>query len=443
VGCPGGTSTCCISVGAYVTRSLMNAAYSMHSSTAESTYTWSSMGPCVDGDIGVSIVAPGGAVTSVPNWTLKKKQLMNGTSMSSPNAAGCIALVLSAAKANGLTISPTRIRRAVERSALQLPGVELLGQGNGLIQVTDAWEYLKSLESNASADLPITVRVNSERFTRGIYLRQPTETTTATNFQVTIAPQFIEDSTPDAQIHFEMRLRLRSTAAWIKCPNNVLLLQDGKTFNVFVDARKLSTGLHVEFVEVFDESLPEALSLITKIPVTVVKPERIAAGQDEIEIENCLTLKSGERYRRFIVPPHGCTFVDMYIQDLRPKLMACSRVCDDGSESPLSPAAPTAVDGVLSRAGGEDDAPRTLAVHAVQLFVGTPYRDNEFDKYITLQPGSECVSSWAVNEEVTFELCLAPLWSSLGLAEFSVKLYFRGVLPVPRSVTLVGGEVRI
>ncbi len=163
VGAPGGLSECILGVAAYVSPEMMEAEYSMRSKTDEeashpgTTYTWSSVGPTPDGANGVDITAPGAAITCVPNWCLQRNQLMNGTSMSSPNAAGCIALLLSAAKANGIKMTPMRLKRALQNSAMTMPHLNCLQQGFGMIDVEGAWEYIQKCKDDPHEDVSTPV----------------------------------------------------------------------------------------------------------------------------------------------------------------------------------------------------------------------------------------------------------------------------------------------
>jgi tripeptidyl-peptidase-2 len=284
VNAPGGVTSCIIGVAAYVSPDMMKADYSLESNTDKedslvgSTYTWSSVGPAQDGDNGVTICAPGGAITSVSNWTLQKSMLMNGTSMASPHACGCIALLLSACKAEGIPVSPPRIQRAVENSAKFMPNLNCLQQGWGMVQVDKAFEHLVATKGYESEDIHFQVYLEGRSGSpRGVYLRQPEESATKQTFSVRVNPKFrrtdtLDDETQKTRINFEMKFALESTQpSWVSVPNHFMIMNNGRSFKISIDASKLPHGVHTAKVCGSDAEHPER-GVMWSLPVTVVKP---------------------------------------------------------------------------------------------------------------------------------------------------------------------------
>ncbi|MBM4372941.1 MAG: S8 family serine peptidase, partial [Deltaproteobacteria bacterium] len=84
-------------------------------------------------------VAPGVAASTVPSW--EWGIVMRGTSMASPQAAGCMALLASAARGASppLPVTGGLLRLALRNSGRPLEGYTLPDQGPGMIHVPRAW----------------------------------------------------------------------------------------------------------------------------------------------------------------------------------------------------------------------------------------------------------------------------------------------------------------
>ncbi|CAN0902776.1 Tripeptidyl-peptidase 2 [Linum grandiflorum] len=319
VGAPGGTSTNIIGVGAYVSPAMAAGAHSVVEAPAEGLeYTWSSRGPTVDGDLGVSVSAPGGAVAPVPTWTLQNRMLMNGTSMASPSACGGAALLISAMKAEGITVSPYTVRKALENTSLYVGQclADKLTTGQGLMQVDKAYEYVCQ-----SRDIPIVqydIKVNqsgkSTPISRGIYLREAVACHQSTEWAVQVEPKFHEGaSNLEELVPFEECIELYSTdKTVVKPPEYVLLTHNGRSFNVVVDPSKLSVGLHYYEVYGVDCKAPWR-GPVFRIPITITKPMIVETRPPQVSFSR-MSFVPGHIERRFIEVPLGASWVEATVR---------------------------------------------------------------------------------------------------------------------------------
>ena len=397
VGAPGATTSAILGVGAYVSPDMARAEYSIRGKITEGPYTFTSVGPTFDGDRGVDISAPGGAISPVPTWTLNRSQQMNGTSMASPNACGAIALMLSGAKAKGIEYSPYSVRKAIQNTARDVAKSEPLAEGPGLIQVPAAFEHLNRYHQSLGEQLFFDVRVGTER---GIYLREKHEVLKAGLYSVSVTPQFSEATPNKTKLDFDLRFHLTASADWIEAGDSLVLNASGDRFRIAVDPTKLSPGVH--YAELLGSAADQpARGPLFRVPITVVIPESVTAkGSNEATVEGGVRFKQGTIVRRFLAVPQGATWMDVNVQ----------------------------------RVGG--DGGRIILMHTLQALKGRHNRDTEEQHYLQLAGEEEAVHSIAVHGGRTLELCLTQYWWNLGETEIKYQVAFRGLDPDDRHLQL-------
>lgn len=383
---PGGTTSAIIGVGATVTPELMKTSYSLLKDLPTTQFTKSSRGPTIDGDLGVDISAPGGAIAPVPRWELSKNMRANGTSMASPDACGGLALVLSALKAENKNYTAMWVKRAAMHAAKQIPGVDVFAQGQGMIQIGETYEILKSIPDSLLVTPRFEINVGGN-YDRGIYLRNGDLNTEKQTFSVSVKPRFPEDTDKEVQADFEARYVVTAKDSWVSAPEFVFVNSLSKRFNVAVDLKKLEPGVHYSEVIATDASYPEA-GPVFRIPVTVVVPTDLEGAS---EWETSETLAPGVVARHFFQVPQGATWVEIEV------------------EAP------------------KQEEPALLVVHPQHVIPGERYVNVGDSYYLRVsqdRPGSVRVP---VIAGATMELALGQYWNELETVDFDVELKFHGL----------------
>ena len=402
VGSPGGTTSALLGIGAHVSKSMMEAQMAVRDDVPPTHFTWSSRGPTIDGDMGVDFSAPGGAIAPVPTWSLQGTMQMNGTSMAAPNACGSIALMLSGMKAERITITPQRVRRALSQTASDLDRVSPFGEGRGMIQIDKAYAYIEQHAARTDEDVQIEVRLRRRGDARGLYLREPHEVDRPRMERIYLRPRFHEDTDNRKKVDYELPLRLESTQGWIRTPENVLLTHGGERFEIRVDPTGLVPGVHFGEVLCFDTRAAERGALV-RVPVTVIKPHPLT-GEAQANFQATLKFEPGTIHRHFFAVPQGATWMDLR----------------------------------LRAADGQSD--KVMVIQAVQLLPGRSFKDAFFEKYLRLHAGELEGYALDVTGGALLELDIAQYWSSLEPGTCNLEVEFHGIVPEDTRLLLDGND---
>ncbi|WBW72871.1 tripeptidyl-peptidase II Tpp2 [Schizosaccharomyces osmophilus] len=397
VGAPGGTTTDVISVGAYVTGSMMQAQYSLLSNVRDTPYTWCSRGPTLDGDTGVSIYAPGGAITSVPPYSLQNSQLMNGTSMSSPSACGGIALILSALKAQNIAYTASGVKKAVMYTSKDVRDEFEAG----MLQVDTAYSYLTESDAEAASSRSFTIKGNFGNSKRGVYLREMADLASPSRHTFTVAPKF-EEGEEAAKSQFEVQISLATTQPWIQAPEYVMMAGTGRAISVRVDPTVLTTGFHFGKVKAF-EATKASRRCLFEIPVTVMKPSTVVNANfslRDVSFEPTLIR------RNFLVPPKGATYAEIRVKAV----------------SPL-------------------ESSNMLWISTNQTLPQTKLKDASTELIMSVSDNEVTNKLVPIHDTHTLELCMAQWWSSLEPMTLDIDVNFHGIQILNGSeITLHGNK---
>ena len=169
------------------------------------------------------VIAPGAAASTIPSFSTD--EIKWGTSMASPQAAGAVALIMSAAVQQNppLPIDGALLKKAVINSAAPVQNYLLIEQGHGVINIPKAFKFYKKYISELKNDILSGYTINT---LSPVYENERGQTAywrfggylpdAGHKQRFYIDPLFRKNASANHRHSFYRSFNLSSTASWLK-----------------------------------------------------------------------------------------------------------------------------------------------------------------------------------------------------------------------------------
>ncbi|MFF9863854.1 S8 family serine peptidase [Streptomyces sp. NPDC013953] len=317
-----------ISVGAAISKETWAANYGSEVEKPYAMFNFSSRGPREDGGFVPTISAPGSAINTIQTWLPGAPVaeagyklpagygMLNGTSMSSPQAAGASALLLSAAKQKNIDLPPADLRTALTSTAKKISGMAAHEQGSGLMNVVGAWKAIREGATaheyavKAPVDTAIDFALKTPGFGTGLYDREGgLKVKQKKTYDVTIT----RTSGPDRPVRHELDWKYND-GTFDLIGSGAVVLPLNEPVTVKVTAKPLSAGVHSAILEADDE---DTEGVDKQILATVVASQELAKPSFTYTAKGSVQRNLSKSY--FVTVPEGAKSLEVSLGGLKEK----------------------------------------------------------------------------------------------------------------------------
>ncbi|MFD3680578.1 S8 family serine peptidase [Streptomyces sp. NPDC058613] len=317
-----------LSVGAAVSKETWAANYGSGVAKKYNMFNFSSRGPREDGGFTPTISAPGASINTAQTWIpgspVKEAgyalppgyAMLQGTSMSSPQAAGASALLISAAKQANVALKPAGLRVALTSTAKKIADVPAHAQGAGLIDVVGAWESIqRDAKANeftvkAPVDTAIDQFLKTPGFGTGVYDREG-------GLKVGQKKVYNVVVTRTTGVKYGTRhdLSWRNNDGTFKVIGgyDYVTLPLNKPVTIKVEAKATSAGVHSGILQL-DDATAEGID--KQILTTVVASTPLATPSFKLSDTSSVQRNSHKSY--FVTVPPGAKTLEVALGGLQP-----------------------------------------------------------------------------------------------------------------------------